>query len=95
MARYKWAELTGREIAFKPATFYLGIADHLARVVEGQESQDPIEDSSKGVSLAELSSVEVTDLSGQDEAGNQESGEEEEMRRSSDSKRTNHDITRT
>ncbi|KAF8519103.1 alpha/beta-hydrolase [Hysterangium stoloniferum] len=35
-ARYKWAELTGNEIAFKPATFYLGIADHLARVVEGQ-----------------------------------------------------------
>ena len=26
----------GREIKFKPATFYLGIADHLARVVEGQ-----------------------------------------------------------
>ena len=28
----------GREIKFKPATFYLGIADHLARVVEGQEA---------------------------------------------------------
>lgn len=26
----------GREIKFKPVTFYLGIADHLARVVEGQ-----------------------------------------------------------
>lgn len=36
-ARYKWAEIMGREIKFKPATFYLGIADHLARVVEGQE----------------------------------------------------------
>ena len=35
-ARYKWAEIMGREIKFKPATFYLGIADHLARVVEGQ-----------------------------------------------------------
>ncbi|GJJ09873.1 hypothetical protein Clacol_004097 [Clathrus columnatus] len=35
-ARYKWAQFTGREIAFKPATFYLGIADHIARVVEGQ-----------------------------------------------------------
>lgn len=33
--RYKWAELTGREIKFKPATFYLGVADHLARHVEG------------------------------------------------------------
>ncbi|KAH8119938.1 alpha/beta-hydrolase [Phellopilus nigrolimitatus] len=36
-ARYKWAEFTGREIKFKPATFYLGVADHLARHVEGQE----------------------------------------------------------
>ena len=35
-ARYKWAEIMGREIKFKPATFYLGIADNLARVVEGQ-----------------------------------------------------------
>ncbi len=38
MARYKWAEFTGREIKFKPATFYLGVADHLARHVEGQGS---------------------------------------------------------
>ncbi|CCL98514.1 uncharacterized protein FIBRA_00513 [Fibroporia radiculosa] len=35
-ARYKWAEIMGREVKFKPVTFYLGIADHLARVVEGQ-----------------------------------------------------------
>lgn len=35
----------GREIKFKPATFYLGIADHLARVVEGQ-GQEPGEDQS-------------------------------------------------
>ncbi|TDL28210.1 alpha/beta-hydrolase [Rickenella mellea] len=35
-ARFKWAEFTGREIKFKPATFYLGVADHLARVVEGE-----------------------------------------------------------
>lgn len=27
----------GRGIKFKPATFYLGIADHLARVVENQD----------------------------------------------------------
>ncbi|EJF66902.1 alpha/beta-hydrolase [Dichomitus squalens LYAD-421 SS1] len=40
-ARYKWAEIMGREIKFKPATFYLGIADHLARVVEGQEQAQP------------------------------------------------------
>jgi len=35
-ARYKWAEFTGRGIKFKPGTFYLGVADHLARHVEGQ-----------------------------------------------------------
>lgn len=33
-ARYKWAEIRGREIKFKPATFYLGVADLLARKVE-------------------------------------------------------------
>ncbi|RPD57047.1 alpha/beta-hydrolase [Lentinus tigrinus ALCF2SS1-6] len=45
-ARYKWAEIMGREIKFKPATFYLGIADHLARVVEGQGK--PESDQAKG-----------------------------------------------
>jgi triacylglycerol lipase len=41
-ARYKWAELTGREIKFRPATFYLGVADILAREVEGiTEVDDP------------------------------------------------------
>jgi len=39
-ARYKWAEIMGREIKFRPAQFYLGIADHLARVVEGREEEE-------------------------------------------------------
>ncbi|ESK98102.1 triacylglycerol lipase [Moniliophthora roreri MCA 2997] len=39
-ARYKWAEMTGREIKFRPATFYLGIADMLAKEVEGQGPDD-------------------------------------------------------
>ena len=39
-ARYKWASLTGREIKFRPATFYLGIADWLASDVEGIPKQD-------------------------------------------------------
>ncbi|CAA7268008.1 unnamed protein product [Cyclocybe aegerita] len=34
-ARYKWAEMMGKEIKFRPATFYMGIADMLAREVEG------------------------------------------------------------
>jgi len=43
-ARYKWAEIMGKEIQFRPATFYLGIADMLAREVEGQDELDPLED---------------------------------------------------
>ncbi|TRM65945.1 Alpha/Beta hydrolase protein [Schizophyllum amplum] len=43
-ARYKWAEMMGKEISFRPATFYLGIADVLAREVEGQgkEKEAPV-----------------------------------------------------
>lgn len=41
-ARYKWAEMMGKEIEFRPATFYLGIADMLAHEVEGQENEDVI-----------------------------------------------------
>ncbi|KAJ2919292.1 hypothetical protein MD484_g1175, partial [Candolleomyces efflorescens] len=39
-ARYKWAEIMGKEIKFRPATFYLGIVDMLAREVEGQTDDD-------------------------------------------------------
>ncbi|KAF8632986.1 hypothetical protein AX15_001583 [Amanita polypyramis BW_CC] len=39
-ARYKWAKVMGREIKFRPATFYLGIGDMLARHVEGQIDED-------------------------------------------------------
>ena len=34
-ARYKWASMMGKEIKFRPATFYMGIADMLAKEVEG------------------------------------------------------------
>ncbi|KAF5385430.1 hypothetical protein D9757_005440 [Collybiopsis confluens] len=33
-ARFKWAQMTGKQINFRPATFYLGIADMLAREVD-------------------------------------------------------------
>ncbi|KAJ6519641.1 Alpha/Beta hydrolase protein [Mycena sanguinolenta] len=39
-AQYKWAEMMGREITFRPATFYLGIGDMLAGEVEGQPPMD-------------------------------------------------------
>lgn len=38
-ARYKWAEMFGKEIKFRPATFYLGVADLLAGEVEGQPKE--------------------------------------------------------
>jgi len=34
--------MMGKEIEFRPATFYLGIADMLAHEVEGQENEDVI-----------------------------------------------------
>ncbi|EIW86887.1 alpha beta-hydrolase [Coniophora puteana RWD-64-598 SS2] len=39
-ARYKWAEMRGKEIQFRPATFYLGIVDYLAWEVERQGRSD-------------------------------------------------------
>ncbi|KAH8099385.1 alpha/beta-hydrolase [Cristinia sonorae] len=59
-ARYKWAEIMGREIKFKPATFYLGIADHLARVVEGQETAS--DDSSSIATTANMSEEERSEM---------------------------------
>ena len=53
--RYKWAELTGREIKFKPATFYLGVADHLARDVEGQREEE--DKSESNISTADPSHI--------------------------------------
>lgn len=47
-ARYKWAEIRGREIKFKPATFYLGCADLLARKVERLGDDDSGEGSGSG-----------------------------------------------
>ena len=35
VARYKLAEWAGKEIKFKPATFYLGITHTIAEEVEG------------------------------------------------------------
>lgn len=46
-ARYKWAEIRGREIKFKPATFYLGCADLLARKVERLGEDDDEADGSR------------------------------------------------
>ncbi|PVF94504.1 alpha/beta-hydrolase [Serendipita vermifera] len=40
MARYKWAELTGKSIKFKPASFYLEMAARLAEEVEGLKRDD-------------------------------------------------------
>lgn len=39
-ARYKWAELTGKGIKFKPASFYLEVAARLAEEVEKRTWDD-------------------------------------------------------
>jgi triacylglycerol lipase len=58
-AQYKWAELIGKEIKFRPATFYLGVADMLAGEVEGQPKQQEEDgdternEAGRGVDLAE------------------------------------------
>ncbi|KAH9065676.1 Alpha/Beta hydrolase protein [Lactarius vividus] len=44
-ARFSWARLRGRDIKFHPATFYLTMADHLAREVDGvQPELEPVEE---------------------------------------------------
>ena len=40
VARYKFAEWAGKEIKFKPATFYLGITHTIAEEVEGLTWED-------------------------------------------------------
>jgi hypothetical protein len=76
----------------------LGIADHLARVVEGQETQDPIENSDKSMNLAEPSFAKASDASCQGEATNREprasASEEGGLETTGSSKRTNNDTTR-
>lgn len=42
-ARYTWASIWGKEILFKPASFYLGVADLLAGVEEGESDKDTLE----------------------------------------------------
>ncbi|KAF9076095.1 Alpha/Beta hydrolase protein [Rhodocollybia butyracea] len=50
-ARFKWAQITGKQINFRPATFYLAIADMLAREVDGVVDEDT-KDGSSGASRA-------------------------------------------
>ncbi|KAG1875560.1 hypothetical protein DFJ58DRAFT_721383 [Suillus subalutaceus] len=42
-ARYTWASIWGKEIPFKPASFYLGVADLLAGVEENEGEEDALE----------------------------------------------------
>jgi triacylglycerol lipase len=55
-ARYKWAEIRGKQIKFKPATFYLGVADMLATKVED------VQDGKKDGEM-QKASVDATDVS--------------------------------
>lgn len=51
----------GNEIKFKPATFYLGIADHLAKVVEGLEPEDMDPERGEGDEDAKRGHGEILD----------------------------------
>lgn len=75
-ARYKWAELTGREIKFRPATFYLGIADWLAAEVERVPKDDKAQDR-KEASGKVGDGVRVSDgVAGEEQTREAPSGEE-------------------
>ena len=67
-ARYKWAEMMGREIKFSPATFYLGIADMLAGEVEGipREGEEdlPVRRKDQDVRQALREAIERTEEDG-------------------------------
>lgn len=60
-ARYKWAELMGSEIKFKPATFYLGVVDHLARAVEELKPEDMTAERGSGDQDAKPGHGEIID----------------------------------
>lgn len=60
-ARYKWAELMGNEIKFKPATFYLGVVDHLARAVEELKPEDKTAERGRGDQDAKPGHGEIMD----------------------------------
>ena len=51
----------GNEIKFKPATFYLGIVDHLAKAVEGLKPEDMVEESDGGDRRAKRGHGELLD----------------------------------
>jgi len=61
-ARYKWAELMGNEIKFKPATFYLGLVDHLASAVEGLKPEDVTAERGRGDQDAKPGHGEIIDV---------------------------------
>ena len=58
----------GNEIKFKPATFYLGIVDHLAKAVEGLKPEDVDTERRGGDQDAKPGHGEIPDAAPQDEA---------------------------
>ncbi|KAJ3784585.1 Alpha/Beta hydrolase protein [Lentinula aff. detonsa] len=61
-ARFKWAEMTGKQINFRPATFYLGIADMLAKEVDGVVDEDGNGNGNGGSKAGEGANVRSDDL---------------------------------
>ncbi|KAF5385141.1 hypothetical protein D9615_001364 [Tricholomella constricta] len=70
--RYKWAEIMGKEIKFRPATFYLGVADMLAGEVDGVPKEDEHaegEGIGKGDDQVRAELSETIDVEEQEDAG--------------------------
>lgn len=59
----------GNEIKFKPATFYLGIVDHLAKAVEGLKPEDLAVERNAGDQGAKHGHGELQDGASQVETG--------------------------
>lgn len=68
-ARYKWAALCGREIQFRPATFYLGVADLLAREVDGLAPPAEAEAGADATAGTTAETADKTDKTEAEEAG--------------------------
>lgn len=69
----------GREIKFKPATFYLGVADHIARAVEGQQllqSQAADDEESQEI-MQETERVEMAESLGKGDPGRESRSSED------------------
>ncbi|KAJ7786122.1 Alpha/Beta hydrolase protein [Mycena metata] len=93
-AQYKWAEMMGREITFRPATFYLGVADMLAGEVEGQPAVGKTQEGAEGNEAGRGVKVAEDPGSLDEPASTAQPQQEQQPAESSGSRRTSNDTPR-